>query len=120
DLEVTGDLRADLGAAVRSSLARHPEEHRAALLPVMEAVARVVATRRPGFRVPTFALDAEGAPALSGPDAEVFVQLWRSDIALDAAATMVTKAWSATKGGAIDETGLSALVRRVDRLLTNT
>jgi hypothetical protein len=112
-----GDLREDLAAALRSALGRHPAENRASLVPVMEAVARVIAARRPGFEVPTFGIDPEGAAAVSGTSAEAFLALWRSDIALDAAASMLVRSWNGN-GGAVDETGLSALVRRVERLLS--
>jgi hypothetical protein len=115
-------LRADLEAALSRALATHPAEHRPARLPVMDAVAQVVAARRPDrWGALTFALDAEGAPAVEGPGAEAFLEAWRGDIALDASAGMLLRAAAqpASEQGPppLDATAVGALVRRVGRLL---
>jgi hypothetical protein len=111
-----GDLREQLHRVLQQTVALHPGEHRAALLPVMDAVARVLASRHPGFQPPRMALDAEGAPVVEGPDGERFLALWKADIALDAAASMIVRNLGPS-GDQIDETALAALVRRVEKLL---
>lgn len=121
-VEPTDDLRADLEAALVHALVTHPEEHRPAKLPVMEAVARVVAARRPDrWGALSFSLDAEGAPLVQGPGADAFLAAWQADIALDASAGMLLKAlpsaFSEQSPPALDGTGIGALVRRVGRLV---
>lgn len=115
-------LRAELEAALVSALVAHPEEHRPSRLPVMEAVARVVAARRPDRWGPlAFSLDPEGAPLVQGQGADAFLAAWRGDIALDASAGMLLRelrgGFSEQAPPPLDPTALGALVRRVGRLL---
>jgi hypothetical protein len=111
------ELREQLASEVERALGEHPADHRAALLPVMLAVARVVHAHRPSFQVPAFALDAEGAATAAGPDAKRFLEAWRGDIALDAAGSMLVRNLAAKPDAGIDETAVGALARRVRRLL---
>lgn len=116
----------DLGPALQRALVHalvvHPEEHRPAKLPVMQAVAEVVAARRPDrWGALGFALAEDGEVVVDGPGAADFLAAWRGDIALDAAAGMILKAlpsgFSEQAPPPLDPTGLAALTRRVGRLL---
>ncbi|MEQ1508074.1 MAG: hypothetical protein ABMB14_37945, partial [Myxococcota bacterium] len=88
--------------------------------PVMAAVAAVVADRRPDrWGRLTFVLDADGAPEISGPGADAFWTAWSGDVALGAAASMLSKALPGSPGApaTLDATALGALTRRTERLL---
>jgi hypothetical protein len=114
------DLQAELREALVESLATMPAEYRAARLPVMAAVARVVRIVRPErWGELSFALDADGAPVVTGQGAETFLSAWRGDVALDAAAGMLVKSLptSFSPEHGLDGTAVGALTRRVDRLL---
>ena len=108
------DLRATLEAALAAAFTRHPEEDRPSGVPVMEAVARVVARFDPALGDDiTLSLSEEGEVVGTGQGAEDFLQRWRADIALSASAGMITSELGADL--AIDATGLGALTRRVQR-----
>ncbi len=117
-----GDLRADLERALVRALCNSPEEARPALVPVMQAVADVVAARRPDrFRPVALGVDEEGRVTVEGDGADAFVTAWKGDIALGAAGGMILKelkgGFSEARPPALDATGVGALVRRVERLL---
>ena len=103
-------------------LLAHPEDHRPAKLPVMDAVAKTLDTLGSrGWGSMVFSLDEEGKASVEGAGADEFIALWRGDIALDAAAGMLLKA---LKGGFsqasppdLDETALRALSKRITKKL---
>ena len=111
-----------LEQALVASLIAHPEDHRPAKVPVMEAVALTMdALGDRGWSGLSFGLDAEDNAAVEGPGSDEFIALWRGDIALDAAAGMLLKA---LKGGFsqaappdLDETALRALSKRIAKKL---
>lgn len=120
DGEAPFDLESALRDALVEALSSQPAEHRAARLPVMSAVAQVVSQQRPDrWGTLSFSLDADGVAEVEGPGAEAFLEAWRGDVALDAAAGMLIKSlptsFSADHG--LDPTAIGALVRRVERLL---
>lgn len=115
-------LREDLERALVDALVSWPEESRAARLPVMDAVARVLASHRPDrFAEVQLSTDAEGVVVAGGAGGDVFLAAWKGDVALDAAAAMLLKgvsgAFTASSPPPLDATATGALTRRVERLL---
>ncbi len=115
-------LRGELRQEVVRALITHPEEHRADRIPVMDAVACVLARRLPEtLGALTFQLDDEGAVVVDGPGEEWFHSVWRGDIALDASASMLLKSlpsgFSAQARPHLDDTAVAALAKRVARIL---
>jgi hypothetical protein len=110
-------LSGELAHALVHALVQHPEEHRAAKLPVMEAVATVLELHGSSWSGLVFTLDAEGAPVCEGKGASDFMAAWRADIALDASAGMLLKAlrggFSEQSPPDLDATALRALTKRV-------
>ncbi len=87
----------------------------------MHAVARVVRTHRPELWGELAFGVADGEVSISGPGAQAFQDAWRRDIALDAAAGMLLKSlrggFSEQAPPALDDTAVTALTKRVGRLL---
>lgn len=115
-------LREQLQREIVRALVSHPEDHRPSGLPVMDAVARIVTAHRPDlWGSLEMTVDADGVPVISGRGEEQFFTTWRSDMALDAAGGMLLKnlptAMSEQSPPPLDDTALSALVRRVERIL---
>lgn len=107
-------------ALVRAFLT-HDAGHRAALLPVMEATAEVLATHRPDlWGTLTFQLGEDRAPVVTGTGSDRFLPLWRGDITMDAAASMITRELP-TDGAPtvhhLDETGVRVLAKRIAKQL---
>ena len=114
-------LQEELHLALTASLIAHPEDHRAAKIPVMEAVAVVLARHGAAAEGIGFDLDEEGKVLATGEGGDAFLALWRSDIALDASAGMLLKAlpssFSAASPPQLDETAIRALAKRVAKRL---
>ncbi|MEO0605287.1 MAG: hypothetical protein AAF211_27910, partial [Myxococcota bacterium] len=111
----------ELRSALGRTLLAYDAARRAALLPVMDATAQVLASHRPDrWGTLSFALDDDDQPAISGPGAKAFLTLWRGDITLDAAGSMIVKALPEDGPGDppdIDATGLRVLAKRVAKAL---
>ncbi len=110
----------DLEESVRAALLAHPTTAWASKLPVMDAVSRVLQRALPTvFGELEFSLDTEGSPVVTGDTAEAFLQAWRSDIALDAAAGMLISRLAEAPGNldVLDATAMGALQRRVGKLV---
>lgn len=121
-------LHDELEAALVECLGVHGEESRPARVPVMDAVARVIAARDPG-RFGALAFSFDPAPAeegggvkIEGDGADAFRATWSSDIALDASAGMILGklpvGYKVSGASTFDATGMKALVRRVERILS--
>ncbi len=110
-----------LEKALVHALVLHPEEHRPAKLPVMQAVAEVMEQAGAGWHGLSFALDEEGAAVVDGDGAADFLAMWKGDIALDAASGMLLKAltggFSESNPPDLDETAMRALAKRVAKKL---
>lgn len=121
--EEGGGLSEDLERAIVECLGVHSEESRPARVPVMAAVARVLEAHAPGrFGALRFAWDAESGVQIEGEGADAFRAAWSGDIALDAAAGMILgklpAGYKPSGSTAFDPTGMKALTRRVQRILS--
>ena len=115
------EVRRGLESALVRTLLAHPPAHRAARLPVMDAVAQVISHHRPAvWGHLTLELD-EAQVRARGTGGERFLGAWRSDIALDAAAGMLLSRLEGTyteqTPPPLDPTALTALAKRVVRLI---
>lgn len=117
-------LGADLVATLQDTISVYPTDTWAARLPVMDAVARVLAAHGAHPGPLTFSVDEDGRAVAQGDGAETFMARWRADIAMDAAAGMLLKEVPVPDGsdrvfGPLpwNETAIRALARRVARLL---
>ncbi|MFT4621641.1 MAG: hypothetical protein ACI8PZ_000293 [Myxococcota bacterium] len=117
-IESVGDL---LHETVDAAVRAHPRETWGTGMPVMDAVARVLHRAAPHrFGALAFELDEEGSVQARGDGADDFMAMWRSDIALDASAGMLVKKLLEAEPSAeltLDSTGMTALTRRVTKLL---
>ncbi|MEM6931153.1 MAG: hypothetical protein AAF602_29755 [Myxococcota bacterium] len=115
------ELVPELRSALGRTLLAYDAAQRTALLPVMDATSQVLASHRPDhWGTLSFALDDDDQPAVSGPGAKAFLALWRGDITLDAAGSMIVKALPEDGPGDppdIDATGLRVLAKRVAKAL---
>jgi hypothetical protein len=115
-------LHDDLERALVECLGFHSEQSRPARVPVMDAVARVIALREPGrYGVLGFTWSEEAGVGITGDGAEAFRADWQRDIALDASAGMILGklpvGYTPSGSTAFDATGMKALTRRIERLL---
>lgn len=115
-------VRPHLETALVASLIAHPEEHRPARIPVIEAVGRaMMALGGPDVSDVRLGLDEEGQVVGEGSGADALLALWRSDIALDAAAGMLLAelptGFSAAHPPDLDETAVRALSKRIAKKL---
>lgn len=116
------DVRRDLEPALLRTVLAHPTSHRPARLPVMDAVAQVIAHHRPSvWGTLSIDLDDEGEVRVRGPGASRFLETWRSDIALDAAAGMLLKqldgSYTDQAPPPLDPTAVTALCKRIVRAI---
>jgi len=116
------DVVPHLERALVAALVAHPEEHRPAKLPVMDAVALTMeGLGSVGWSGLTFSLDDEENAAVEGTGSDDFIAMWRGDIALDAAAGMLLKAlrggFSESAPPDLDETAVRALAKRITKKL---
>ena len=107
------DLQAELEAELGRCLSVFDEAHRHAKVPVLAAVASVVGRRlgEPGEL--EWSLDDHGHPCADGPGGAPFLERWRSDIALDAAASRLIGAWEPGTDTPLDPIGLRVLAKRL-------
>ncbi|HHO51549.1 MAG TPA: hypothetical protein ENK18_11915 [Deltaproteobacteria bacterium] len=115
-------IRRDLEVALVRTILEHPEAHRPARLPVMAAVSEVVAHNRPDvWGLLTFGLDDEAEVVVQGSGADRFLQAWRQDIALDAAAGMLMRSiegsFSEQSPPPLEQPAVTALAKRIAKLL---
>lgn len=116
------DVRRDLEPTLLRTVLTHPVAHRPARLPVMDAVAQVIAQHRPAvWGTLQLGLDDEGGVAVTGTGARRFLEAWRSDIALDAAAGMLLNSLDGTYSDQqpppLDNTALTALCKRIVKVI---
>jgi len=114
------DLVPELTSTLARTLTDYGAAGRAALLPVMDATAQVIAAHRPGtFGGLTFGLDDDGRPAASDPGGSDFLAMWRRDITLDAAASMIIRELPDELPDAPepDATGVRVLAKRVAKAI---
>ena len=116
------DVRRDLEPTLLRTVLTHPVKHRAARLPVMDAVAQVIAHHRPAvWGTLVLGLDEEGEIEISGTGARRFLEAWRSDIALDAAAGMLLNNLDGTytdqQPPPLDNTAVTALCKRIVKVI---
>jgi hypothetical protein len=116
-------LHDELARHLIECLGVHSEDSRPARVPVMDAVARAIAGRDPDrFGPLTFGFDPESGVRIEGDGAERFRATWQGDIALDASAGMILgklpTGFTPAGPTTFDATGMKALVRRVERLLS--
>ncbi len=108
----------ELRAALGRTLLAYDAPERTALLPIMDATAQVMASHRPDrFGALSFSLDEDGSPTATGAGAADFLALWRADITLDAAGSMIVRALDGNGKGDVDATGLRVLAKRVSKAL---
>ncbi|MEN0062659.1 MAG: hypothetical protein AAGA48_10950, partial [Myxococcota bacterium] len=113
-------LHPELKRALSQTFLAYDAQGRAALLPVMDATAQALATHQPDrWGTLSFAVDEDGQPVITGTGADAFLSLWRSDITLDAAASMLTRELPESLAGGVplDPTGLRVLAKRIAKLL---
>ena len=98
--------------------------HNPAKLPVMDAVARVLHDAAGPVGMLELSLDEEGGVVATGTGADWFLDTWRGDIALDAAAGMLLSDIKVADDvdwieapDALNETAVKALSRRVEKVL---
>jgi hypothetical protein len=122
DVDPIEALRPVVQHALVHALVQHPEGHRGARIPVMDAVAAILAERLPHrLGTLTFTLSDEGDVLADGDGADWFQATWRGDIALDAAGGMLINAlrggFSEQEPPALDETALTALTKRIHKIV---
>lgn len=111
--------------ALQATLAAHPVSTWEQRIPVMDAVARVLADRIPlQIGVLEIAVDDEGQVIASGKGGDWFLQRWGADIALDAAAGMLLNELKVPDGADFIEvpdvlsmTAIKALNRRIEKII---
>lgn len=118
------DLTEQLDQALQLTLPLHPISSWDSRLPVMDAVARVLADYDDRVGVLELSVDEDGRPVAQGVGATDFLARWRGDVALDAAAGMLLKELPISEGAdrvlgpfALHPTALRALAKRMLRLL---
>ena len=113
----SGDLFQDLDAEIAAQCGSMDAASHAAKLPVLAAVAEVL-RRRTGFPgVLQWSVDPDGVMQVTGPQAQEFVQRWKADIALDAAASRLMTARKESGDGTLDPVGMRVLTKRLGRWL---
>lgn len=112
-------LAARLAPLLAEAIHRHPEEHRPPKVPVMDAVAQLIAEIAPDrCGALTFTVDEDGHVSAEGDGADWFLAAWRKDIALDAASGMLLKELGAHfDATTLSETAVAALSRRIARIV---
>jgi hypothetical protein len=123
DVEAPSDLADRLTAAFATSLAGWPAAAFPSRAPIMAAVARALADLPvPPCGPVEVRWDAEAGAVAEGPGAEWFLAKWTSDVAIDAAAGMISRGLQPPEGGydaggvpAVDPVGTRVLAKRLDR-----
>lgn len=122
DGDELGDALAD---ALQRTLPMHPVATWPSRLPVLHAVAVVLADVDDRVGLIELALDDDGRPVGTGPGADWFFARWRADVALDAAAGMLLNGIEVPDGAdhvtgpvPLDATAMSVLIKRLRRVLS--
>jgi hypothetical protein len=121
----TTDGGTALADALRETLGLHPVSSWAQRLPVIDALARVLAERVPGqVGAITWSVEEGGAVTGTGRGADWVLERWHSDIALDAAAGMLLGDLEVPEGAThldapegLSATALKALNRRLEKVI---
>lgn len=118
------ELAAGVVAALEVTLPLHPVATWTSCLPVMDAVARVLADYDDRLGLLELSVDEDGRPVARGLGADWFIERWRGDVALDAAAGMLLKDLPVAEGSAHfvgpahpNETAVRALAKRLAKIL---
>jgi hypothetical protein len=113
--------------ALQTTLTAHPVSTWEQRLPVMDAIARILADRIPlQIGVIDLSIDEEGQVVATGKGADWFLERWGADIALDAAAGMLLNELTVPDGADFIETpqdlsatAVKALNRRIDKIVAS-
>jgi len=113
--------------ALQATLAAHPVTTWEQRLPVMDAVARILAEKLPlEIGVLSLTLDEEGQVVAEGKGGAWFLERWGADIALDAAAGMLLNELKVPEDAdfidapeEMSATALKALNRRIDKIVAS-